>query len=178
MPTLRTSCSKTDPIRPSLQTRANRSVLQHHADESFRGIKEDFEKPVARVVRGRTIVEVRATASLYQSVQKMKHPASNQGVDLMATTTNFEEWLDANIQDTQAEADDLLVSVSNITEEGDFTTKRKGIGFLVKGPSPVDLLLVNEKARQAFIAEVKKMYKALLTDEEAAFRRSVNDPRS
>jgi hypothetical protein len=96
----------------------------------------------------------------------------------MATTTDFEEWLDTIILDTQAEADDLLYSVGSVTEAGDFITKRKGIGFVVESPGIVKLLLVNEKARQAFIAEVETMYNALQTEEQAAFRRSVDDPHS
>ena len=96
----------------------------------------------------------------------------------MAMITDFDVWLDAIILETQEEADDLLDSIQNITAAGNFTTTRKKGRFHVEGPGPDMLLLVNEKARSAFIAEVKKIRAVLPDDLEVGFKRNMDNENS
>jgi hypothetical protein len=96
----------------------------------------------------------------------------------MTMITDFDVWLDAIILETQEEAGDLLDSVRNITEAGNYTTTRRTGRFYVKGPGPDTLLLANEKARTAFIAELERIYVTLLDDLEAGFKRNMDDPHS
>lgn len=74
----------------------------------------------------------------------------------MAMITDFEAWLDATGLETEEEADDLIVSVQNVGTAGDFVTTKKNGRFFVTGPGVDTLLLVNEPARLALIAEVKR----------------------
>jgi hypothetical protein len=96
----------------------------------------------------------------------------------MAMITNFEAWFDGIIFETQEEAEDLIDSVQNVTTAGDFATTRDRGGFRVKGPGPDILLLVNEQARLALIAEVKSIHATLPDDLEAGFQRNMDSPKA
>ena len=74
----------------------------------------------------------------------------------MATTTEFDAWLDVNDPETEQEKDDLINSVQNVQAVGDFSTTKKGDKLFVKGWVDDTLLLASEKARLAFIARVKE----------------------
>jgi hypothetical protein len=96
----------------------------------------------------------------------------------MATITDFQIWLDQILLETQEEADDLIDSVANVTAAGDFATTRKHGKYYVEGPGLDILLLVNEKARSAFIAEVYRIGAALPDDLEAGFNRNMGKDNS
>jgi hypothetical protein len=96
----------------------------------------------------------------------------------MATITDFEIWLDQILLETQEQADDLLDSVENVTTAGDFTTTRRHGRFHVDGPGLDILLLVNQKARSAFIAKVNRIRTILPDDLEAGFDRNMGKDNS
>jgi hypothetical protein len=96
----------------------------------------------------------------------------------MATITDFEAWLDGAHLEEQEEADDLINSVQNVTTAGNFTTTKKKGRYFVDGSHPDILLLVNERARTAFIAEVKKIQTTLPDEDEGAFQRAMDDPKA
>jgi hypothetical protein len=97
----------------------------------------------------------------------------------MAMTTDFDAWLEPIDLQTEEEAGDLILSVTNIQTVDEFTTVMDKKGrFLVTGWTGDTLLLVNEGARQAFIAEVKKIQITLPDEDESAFQLAMDDPKA
>jgi hypothetical protein len=94
----------------------------------------------------------------------------------VATTTNFDHWLDANCPQTQDEKADLINSVRNVSKMGEYTTTRNGDKFLVTGWTADSLLLASEKARWAFVERVTRIQVPDDLDEE--YRRKNNDPNT
>ena len=81
-------------------------------------------------------------------------------------TTYIYEWLDANYVETRQEKENLLKSVQEACESGQFSTKRKGFALFVEGGSDLILQLVSERARFAFIREVEGIEVARDLEEE------------
>jgi hypothetical protein len=96
----------------------------------------------------------------------------------MATITDFEAWLGGTPLEEQEDAEDLINSVQNVTTAGNFTTNKKKGRYFVAGSHPDILLLVNEGARTAFIAEVETIQRQLPDDLEAGFQRNMHNPKA
>jgi hypothetical protein len=94
----------------------------------------------------------------------------------MATTTEFDAWLDANDPETAVDKEDLINSVQNAQTVGDHSTTRKGDRFFVKGLADDTLLLASEKARSAFIAQARRI--KVPDDLEEGYQRNMNNPNA
>jgi hypothetical protein len=95
----------------------------------------------------------------------------------MAVTMDFEDWLDTIDLKTEAEQQDLINSVQNVTDAGEFSTTRIGDRFFVKSwTGDTKLLLSTDNVRLAFVAKVMKV--KVLDDLEEGYQRNMNNTRS
>jgi hypothetical protein len=90
----------------------------------------------------------------------------------MAKTTDIAGWLDENEPEDEQDRADLLSSVRNVEEKGNYAATKQGGRLLVVGWGEETLVLANEKARARLIREVEN----LQFDDEAgqAFRNVVS----
>jgi hypothetical protein len=70
-------------------------------------------------------------------------------------TTDIAAWLDENEPEDEQDRADLLASVRNVEEKGNYVAVKKGGRLLVTGWGELTLALANEKAKARLIREVE-----------------------
>ncbi len=70
-------------------------------------------------------------------------------------TTDIAAWLDENEPEDEQDRADLLASVRNVEEKGNYLAVKKGGRLLVTGWGELTLALANEKAKARLIREVE-----------------------
>jgi hypothetical protein len=91
-------------------------------------------------------------------------------------TTDIAGWLDENEPEDEQERADLLASIRNAEEKGNYATVKKGGRLLLTGWGELTLALANEKAKARLIREVE----ILRFDDDAshAFRDVSSDHKA
>ena len=70
-------------------------------------------------------------------------------------TTDIAAWLDENEPEDEQDRADILASVRNVEEKGNYVAVKKGGRLLVTGWGELTLALANEKAKARLIREVE-----------------------
>ena len=73
----------------------------------------------------------------------------------MTKTTDIAGWLDENDPEDEQDRADLLASIRNVEENGNYAATKKGGRLLVTGWGDLTLALADETAKARLIREVE-----------------------